>query len=459
MLGAITTIIAAGLCSAESIPYVFDESSDAIGLTLTQMSPIPTRSPGLEGVPPLYVPDDEEVLKFPVTGGSSSSTGTEEKKAIDLKTAVNCRIEPNNPAVRREAVSLAAKYPGDYTIDQVCSIYKYLKDGWHYVRDPRGSDYLNYANESLSIGKNAGCSGAGDCDDFAILMAALVESVGGTTRIILARNSTKGGHAYAEVYVGRLNGTDSHVDDIIAWLRQEYETAKIFTHIDTDTGDIWLNLDWGVDEKESAHPGGPFFQGEQHILISVRDDISKSSLLPPENFKQNADSKAVSAGEPKADKPSAQASGSTKEPVSGSDLSQSVDDLIDLGITQNNQGNFKEAIDFYDQALDSQSGNYLARELKGLAQRSLGEYELALDSFDRAIALDASRDEGWRDKGETYYMMGRYQEAVECFDRALQIKPCRDAWKMKADALMGAGRDAEASNAYAKAQIAINCDG
>jgi Flp pilus assembly protein TadD len=465
MLAAITImIIASGLSSAESIPYVFDENSDAVGLTLAQLSPASGRPPSIEGVPPVYVPDDEEVIDFPVTGGGSSrSTDTEEKKAKDLKIAVNCRIEPNNPAVHREAVSLAARFSGDYTIDQVSSIYEYLKDEWHYVRDPRGSDYLNFANESLAFGKDAGCVGAGDCDDFAILMAALVESVGGTTRIILVKNSTRGGHAYAEVYVGRLNGTDSHVDEVLSWLRQKYETDKIFTHIDTDTGDIWLNLDWGAEEIAIAHPGGPFYQGEQHILINVRENITKSSLLPPENYQKdqkdqkNAETKA--AAREKESIPSKPQSDRTNAPLSESDSTKSVDDLIDLGIDQNNQGNFQEAISYYDQALNWQSDNYLAWELKGLAQRGQGEYEPALESFSRAIEIDASRDDALRDKGETYYMMGRYQEAVECFGRALQIKPCRDTWKIYADALMGAGRDAEASNAYSKAHTAMDCQG
>jgi hypothetical protein len=441
MLVVITMIIAAGMSSAESIPYVFEENSDAIGLTLAQLSPESGRPPSIERVPPVYFPDDEEVIDFPVTGGGSSSTGTEEKKAKDLKIAVDCRIEPNNPAVRREAVSLAARFPGDYTVDQVSSIYEYLKDGWRYVRDPRGSDYLNFANESLSIGKDAGCAGAGDCDDFAILMAALVESIGGTTRIILVKNSTNGGHAYAEVYVGRLNSTDSHVDEVLSWLRQKYETDKIFTHIDTDTGDIWLNLDWGAEEIAIAHPGGPFYQGEQHILINVRENITKSRLLPPENYlknqkdQKNADTRAAPA----------------------SKQNESIDDLIDLGIAQNNQGNFQEAISFYDKALVRQSDNYLAWELKGLAQRSQGEFESALESFSRAIEIDAGRDDALRDKGETYYIMGRYQEAVECFERALQINPCRDTWRMKAEALMGLGRDGEASDAFARAQSATSC--
>jgi len=118
--------------------------------------------------------------------------------------------------------------------------------GWSYVRDPRGLDYFNNASESLGAGKEIGCAGIGDCDDFAILMSALVESIGGTTRIILAHNNSTGGHAYTEVFLGGLATRGNQVEDITKYLRQEFRTEKIYTHIDTDTKDVWLNLDWGT---------------------------------------------------------------------------------------------------------------------------------------------------------------------------------------------------------------------
>jgi hypothetical protein len=120
------------------------------------------------------------------------------------------RVEPANSRVHEEALVLVSKFPGDLTIDQISSIYNYLKNGegsikcWSYARDPSGIDYHMFANESLKVGERAGCAGTGDCDDFSILMSALVESIGGTTRIILARNNSTVGHAYTEVYLGRL---------------------------------------------------------------------------------------------------------------------------------------------------------------------------------------------------------------------------------------------------------------
>ena len=231
---------------------------------------------------------DNEVLDFPITGGGDLPERSVEKNVSDLKKTLDAAVEPDNPRVHEEALVLALKYPGEKTIDQICSIYGYMKNGdqskngWGYVSDPRGLDYFNYANMSLKVGDRAGCVGGGDCDDFAILMSALVESVGGTTRIVLARNSTTGGHAYTEVYLGQINAAGSQVETIIDWLKGKFNTDKIYTHIDTDTKDVWLNLDWGADEKGNAHPGGPFFRGDKHIVLCIRDKFVKTPLKLPE---------------------------------------------------------------------------------------------------------------------------------------------------------------------------------
>ena len=89
-------------------------------------------------------------------------------------------------------------------------------------------------------------------------MSALVESIGGTTRIILARNNSTGGHAYTEVYLGRINNSDSgdQVEAIVGWLKEKLDADKIYTHIDTDTKDVWLNLDWGRTRRGLLTPEG-----------------------------------------------------------------------------------------------------------------------------------------------------------------------------------------------------------
>ncbi len=245
-----------GSVTALDVPFVFDESTPSIAdYTSAQLEQISATSPDLAEVPVLST----------------------ERYAEEFDS----RVEPENPIVHHEALLLAEKYPGNLTIDQLCYIYDYLINGndsingWSYVHDPRGIDYYEYANESLQIGKKGGCVGAGDCDDFAILMAALVESIGGTSRIIFAHNKDTG-HAFTEVYLGRDNGGNSQIESIISWLMQEFDTDKIYTSINTTTKDVWLNLDWQAD-----HPGGAFYSADIYTPIFIRDIYEKKGVNLP----------------------------------------------------------------------------------------------------------------------------------------------------------------------------------
>jgi hypothetical protein len=280
------TILLIGTGIATDVPFVFDKAtSNVAGYTSTQIEQAHIFSPDLAGVPFTSTPHANDTLEFPITGGGDTPPRTTGKKADDLKKLLSSKVEADNPTVIREVGLAAGKYSGDYTIEQVSAIYDYLKENWHYLRDPRGVDYFRNATESLELGKLNKCVGVGDCDDFSILMSALVEATGGTTRIILARNNDTGGHAYSEVYLGQLNATGSQVENIINWLKQTYVTDKIYTHIDTKTKDVWLNFDWGPDEIGSFHPGGPFYPGDTHYIICIRDTYGKTPLKLPE--KQN----------------------------------------------------------------------------------------------------------------------------------------------------------------------------
>ena len=173
---------------------------------------------GDSSVPLLSEYDDSDVIVF--TTASSPDGGSDETKSRTvgaIKNEINEKVDVEKPLTRNTAVVIAAKYPGEYNIDQIASIYDYLKDGWYYVNDPRGIDYYSSASETLQLGKELKCVGAGDCDDFAILMSALIESIGGTTRIIIAYNKNSG-HAYTEVYLGQADNINHQVEDIINWL-------------------------------------------------------------------------------------------------------------------------------------------------------------------------------------------------------------------------------------------------
>jgi transglutaminase-like putative cysteine protease len=117
------------------------------------------------------------------------------------------------------------------------------------VDDPRSGDYYSPASHTIALGFK------GDCDDFAIVLAAMIESVGGDARVIYTSNGTAG-HAYPEVYIGT---TKEEFDATAAYIRDRYKIADVGCHITNGPAGprYWLNLDWW-----SRYPGGRFFADE-----------------------------------------------------------------------------------------------------------------------------------------------------------------------------------------------------
>jgi len=209
-------------------------------------------------------------------GGTASRIST--TSVDDIEREINLKINMRSRAVMDKASSLVLDYPGDGTIGQICSIYEYMVGNWSYKRDPRGIEIFQYSNQSLEYG-NGKYSGQGDCDDFSILQASLVESIGCTSRIVLAYG-LNGGHAYAEVYLGKAGGPESDTGRMIAWLKKKYRVNEINYHTDLKTGDVWLNLDWWKEPGGANHPGGPLYRAAKQVPIWIREDVAWDALKP-----------------------------------------------------------------------------------------------------------------------------------------------------------------------------------
>ncbi|MCX6674718.1 MAG: S-layer protein domain-containing protein [Methanothrix sp.] len=223
-----------------------------------------------------------EIVSFTMADGPEESDAyyEQERKVETIKKAVEERLEAGRgDKVRQKAGALASTYPGATNIDQICAIYSFLIGNWSYISDWRGLDYFQYANLTLEMGKNASPvrSGVGDCDDFAILMCAMIESIGGATRIVMAEDPAgRGGHVYAEVYLGRRGADDESINRIIRWLRKNYNKNDIkYDKPNPQTGEVWLNLDWNT-----TYPGGPPEDKAKNMPILLRTDSGKQYMRP-----------------------------------------------------------------------------------------------------------------------------------------------------------------------------------
>jgi PKD repeat protein len=114
----------------------------------------------------------------------------------------------------------------------------------------------------------------GDCDDFAILMSSLMESIGAATRVVLIEEGVGGGgHLYSEVYLGnRKNKNNESIYNSIKWLRNHYSQKNITATSTSIFGDIWLNLDWN-----STYPGGDLtISGKKTVIRNISVDFDDS---------------------------------------------------------------------------------------------------------------------------------------------------------------------------------------
>ncbi|WP_158582059.1 transglutaminase-like domain-containing protein [Dehalobacter sp. MCB1] len=187
---------------------------------------------------------------------------------IVLAEIFDLRVEPNNDDIASLAMDIAIKYPGGQSAGQIVAIYDYMINGdaytgpWLYV--DHQSDYYMYASHILKDGIRNGGSGRGNCNDFAILMASLMDAVGYSTRIVHAYHQNSG-HAYAEVYLGT-NGTQ--VDAVVKWLGEFYrKNISLHVNKDPNTNDVWLNLDWQRDSMDQCYAGGPFCGADNNSVV------------------------------------------------------------------------------------------------------------------------------------------------------------------------------------------------
>ncbi|TVQ21344.1 MAG: hypothetical protein EA383_17230 [Spirochaetaceae bacterium] len=183
--------------------------------------------------------------------------------ASDLQRVGSYReaVRPAVPLVRDLAAGLAGEHPGSYYagsrapypgetgLQQVLAIHRYVMGRWRYVNDPLyiRSNYHSPADRTIAAGF------VGDCDDFASLIASMVEAVGGTVRI-LHGTCAGGAHAWAEVLLG-----DAQARARLEPVLQRAFPGRRMQFLQADArGNYWLSLDWEVGRYSCG--GNPVLQ-------------------------------------------------------------------------------------------------------------------------------------------------------------------------------------------------------
>lgn len=470
-----------GLGAAADIPLILNENSSLVDdSALNQPAYLNSPQTEIGEVYPVLM--DSDAIMILQTGGGKDKKNAVNMTVGELKSLLRSKVQPDNSYVHNVALVFAGKNSGEHSIDQICSIYEFLKNGnssvkgWSYVADPRSGNIYNYAEDTLKAGTDSGCSGVGNCDDFAIAMSSLLESIGATTRIVVAYNGTNTAHAYTEVCIGRLGDKNSQVLKVIQWLIQNYMTDEINIHKDSITGDFWLNLDWGADEYGINRPGGPFFQGDTNIIVTIRENDSMTFVNGPQGY--DPAEAWYKRGE---DLYNHGNSGLTREAIKAFDKAVELNPhLVDAWYLKGDSHDLlnenDEALKAYDKVIElSPRDNntpwdsevniraYRVWYSKGNILSRTNRYEEAINAYNKALEIETGNEQAITMMGETFIKMGRYDEAISCFDKITQRfadyvydgqgTPITgiDAYRDKGLALLKAGRYNESVQAYQRA--------
>jgi tetratricopeptide (TPR) repeat protein len=73
---------------------------------------------------------------------------------------------------------------------------------------------------------------------------------------------------------------------------------------------------------------------------------------------------------------------------------------------------------------------------RGYEQLETGDFEEAIESFDKAVEIKPDYHQAWYNRGNVLYELLRLEEAIASFDKAIEIKPdYYDAWNNRGGAL------------------------
>ncbi len=164
-----------------------------------------------------------EEISIPITPYPATEEPESSYAPKPLFELTNTKVVARDQNVRAMAARAVREYPGKYNINQVCAIFDHVKNDVHYISDPRGEDYWTGPDETLKVM-------AGDCEDHAILLCSLTESIGGSTRMYLTDD-----HAFGTVYIGEQPA------NIVEAVREYYGSVPVY-YLRDEYG-CWLILD------------------------------------------------------------------------------------------------------------------------------------------------------------------------------------------------------------------------
>ena len=129
-----------------------------------------------------------------------------------------------------------------------------------------------------------------------------------------------------------------------------------------------------------------------------------------------------------------------------------VNDLLREGVSLDELGKPRKAIEYYDKALEINPRDAMGWNSKGVALMKLGKPEQAIECYNNALEINPRDAMAWTAKGIALGRMKKPEQAIECFDKVLEINPrYATAWSNKGIVLGVLGKFEQAIECYDKA--------
>ncbi len=185
---------------------------------------------------------------------------------------VNTRV--NMGVTRTIADNILINNSGVYSIQAVADAFDWVRSHIVYADDP--NDYWQSSSETLSWR-------TGDCEDYAILLASMIDEMGGNARVNIID-----GHAFPSVFVGSNASVEANVSRAIS---SHYGT-QVPVYFLNDTTGYWMVVDPTGFPYAGGLPtlSGPVLNDPAHTwsfqsstwlcVVDATGSTQGSSLLP-----------------------------------------------------------------------------------------------------------------------------------------------------------------------------------
>jgi tetratricopeptide (TPR) repeat protein len=98
-------------------------------------------------------------------------------------------------------------------------------------------------------------------------------------------------------------------------------------------------------------------------------------------------------------------------------------DLVDQGIALYRGGNYREAQDTFDMAVDRRPDSAAAYMNRGAARVRTGNVSGAVSDYTRALDLNPLDPDVYYNRGNAFMLMGLPAEAIADYSRAIELRP------------------------------------